>query len=76
MKKFLIEESGYYKISMTIEALNEEDAIDSIYGYLPRFIDVESDDREVTEVEEWEYLIYKIQNLRRCRLVLMPQLSM
>ena len=52
MKKFLIEESGYYKISMTIEALNEEDAIDKIYGYLPRFIDVESDDREVTEVEE------------------------
>ena len=53
MKKFLIEESGYYKISTTIEALNEEDAIDTIYGYLPRFIDVESDDREVTEVEEW-----------------------
>lgn len=53
MKKFLIEESGYYKISMTIEALNEEDSIDSIYGYLPRFIDVESEDREVTEVEEW-----------------------
>ena len=52
MKKFLIEESGYYKISMTIEALNEEDAIDTIYGYLPRFIDVESDDREVTEVDE------------------------
>lgn len=52
MKKFLIEESGYYKISTTIEALNKEDAIDTIYGYLPRFIDVESDDREVTEVDE------------------------
>ena len=51
-RKYLVEESGYYKISMTIEALNEEDAIDTTYGYLPRFIDVESDDREVTEVEE------------------------
>lgn len=69
MKKFLIEESGYYKISMTIEALNEEDAIDTIYGYLPRFIDVESDDREVTEVEEWEYLVYKMKNLKICRWV-------
>lgn len=52
MKKFLIEESGSYKISTEVEALNEEDAIDTIYGYLPRFIDVESDDREVTEVEK------------------------
>ena len=52
MKKFLIEESGYCEISMTIEALNEEDAIDTIYGYLPRFINVESDDREVTAVDE------------------------
>lgn len=69
MKKFLIEESGYYKISMTIEALNEEDAIDTIYGYLPRFIDVESDDREVAEVEEWEYLVYKMKNLKKCRWV-------
>ena len=54
MTKFLIEESGYYKISTKVEALNEEDAIDTIYGYLPRFIDVESDDREVTVVEEWK----------------------
>lgn len=54
MTKFLIEESGYYKIRMEVEALNEDGAIDTIYGYLPRFIDVESDDREVTEVEEWE----------------------
>lgn len=50
MKKFLIEESGSYKITMEVIALNEEDAIDTIYGYLPRFIDVEPDDREVTEV--------------------------
>lgn len=50
MKKFLIEESGSYKISMTIEALNEEDAVDRLYDELPMFIDVESDDREVTEV--------------------------
>ncbi|MDU1582113.1 MAG: hypothetical protein E6864_00010 [Peptoniphilus harei] len=52
MKKFLIEESGYYKIRMEVIALNEEDAVDTIYGYLPMFIDVESDDREVTEVNE------------------------
>jgi|GEM_PF-3194189 len=52
MKKFLIEESGYYKIRNEIRALDEEDAIETVYGYLPRFIDVEADDREVTEVEE------------------------
>lgn len=57
MKKFLIEESGSYKIKMEVIALNEEDAVDTIYGYLPRFIDVESDDREVTEVEEWKLKI-------------------
>lgn len=54
MKKFLIEESGSYKIKMEVEALNEEDAIERVYLYLPRFIDVESDDREVTEVEKWK----------------------
>ena len=52
MKKFLIEESGTYKIKMEVKALNEKDAIERVYLYLPRFIDVESDDREVTEVEE------------------------
>ena len=52
MKKFIVEESGYYKIRKEVIALNEEDAIDTIYGYLPRFIDVESDDREITEVGE------------------------
>ena len=52
MKKFLIEESGYYKISMEVEALNEDDAMDKVYGYLPRFIDVERDDREVTELSD------------------------
>lgn len=52
MKKFLIEESGSYKIKMEVRALNEDDAIDKIYGYLPRFIDVKSDDREIIEVEE------------------------
>ncbi len=69
MKKFIVEESGYYKIRKEVIALNEEDAIDTIYGYLPRFIDVESDDREITEVEEWEYLIYKTKNLKICRWV-------
>ena len=52
MTKFLIEESGSYKIKTEVIALNEEDAVETIYEYLPRFIDVESDDREVTEVEE------------------------
>lgn len=52
MKKFLIEESGSYKIRMEVIAINEEDAIDTAYGYLPRFIDVESDDREIIEVLE------------------------
>lgn len=52
MKKFLIEESGHYKISMEVEALNEDDAIDVVYEYLPNFIDFESDDREVTELSD------------------------
>lgn len=52
MKKILIEESGTYKIKTEIIAGNEEDAIDTIYGYLPRFIDVECDDREIIEVEK------------------------
>ena len=69
MKKFLIEESGTYKIKMEVKALNEKDAIERVYLYLPRFIDVESDDREVTEVEEWEYLVYKMKNLKKCRWV-------
>lgn len=38
--------------------------------------DTDLKDFEIIEVEEWEYLIYKIQNLKKCRLVLMPQLSM
>ncbi len=52
MKKFLIEESGSYKIKMEVIALNEEDAIDTIYGYLPMFIDVESEDREITSLND------------------------
>ncbi len=52
MKKFLIEESGIYKIKMEVIASNEEDAIDTIYGYLPMFIDVESDDREITSLND------------------------
>lgn len=54
MKKFYIEENGSYKIKMEVRALNEDDAIDTLYGYLPRFIDVESDDRKIQEVEEWK----------------------
>ena len=52
MKKFIVEESGSYKIKMEVIALNEEDAVDTVYGYLPMFIDVESDDREVTEIDD------------------------
>lgn len=33
-----------------VQVLVAKVEIDTIYGYLPRFIDVESDDREVTEV--------------------------
>lgn len=52
MTKFYIEESGSYKIRMKIIAENEDDAVDVLYSYLPSFIDVESEDREATEVKE------------------------
>lgn len=52
MKKFIVEESGSYKIKKEVIAFNKEDAIDTIYGYLPMFIDVESDDRKVTEIDD------------------------
>lgn len=52
MKEFLIKESGRYEIKMKVIALNKEDAVNTVYGYLPMFIDVESADREVTEVEK------------------------
>lgn len=51
MKKFYIEESGIYKIRTEIIAENEEDAIDVLYSYLPMFIDVESNDREIEEMK-------------------------
>lgn len=51
MKKFYIEESGYYKIRKIIRAENDEQAIDFLYSYLPSFIEVESADREI---QEWE----------------------
>lgn len=50
MKKFYIEESGYYKIRTEIIAENKEDAIDVLYSYLPSFIDVENDDRDIEEM--------------------------
>ena len=52
MTKFYIEESGSYKIRTEIIAEDENDAVDVLYSYLPSFIDVESEDREVTKVEE------------------------
>lgn len=51
MKKFYIKESGNYKVKAEIIAENEEDAIDVLYSYLPMFIDVESNDREIEEMK-------------------------
>lgn len=51
MTKFYIEESGYYKISMEVIAENDEDAIGVVYSYLPSFIEVESNDTAVQEME-------------------------
>lgn len=51
MKKFYVEESGYYKISTEITAENDEDAIDVLHSHLPSFIEVESNDSAVQEME-------------------------
>ena len=52
MKKFLVEESGYYKIRMEVEAKDEDEAEEKVYDCLPGFVDFESCDIEITEVEE------------------------
>lgn len=52
MKKFYIEESGYYKIRTVILGESEDEALEELYNNLPDFIDVESDDRDIQEVEE------------------------
>lgn len=52
MKKFLVEESGYYKIRMKVEAKDEYEAQEKAYDCLPNFVDFESQDIEVTEVED------------------------
>ena len=52
MKKFYVEESGYYKINTEVIALNEEDAISIVYKYIPQYINIEAEDRGITEVEE------------------------
>ncbi len=51
MKEFYIEESGNYKIKMKIIAENENDAVNVLYSYLPSFIEVENDDRNIQEVK-------------------------
>lgn len=51
MKKFYIEESGYYKIRTVILGESEDEALDILYSYLPSFIEVESNDSEVEEIE-------------------------
>lgn len=50
MKKFLVEESGYYKFMMEVEAEDEDEAEDKAYDCLPDFVDFETQDIEVTEV--------------------------
>lgn len=52
MKKFLVEESGYYKFMMEVEAEDEDEAEEKVCDYLPGFVDFESCDIEVTEVED------------------------
>ncbi len=53
-KKFLIKESGTYKINMEIEAPIEENAVDKLYECLPKFIDVEPKNRGITEANQKE----------------------
>lgn len=57
MTNYYIEESGYYKITKDIEADNKEEAIVRYEEWLDNefysgYIDLESNDREVTEAEE------------------------
>lgn len=51
MKKFYVEESGYYKISTEVIAENDEEAMDILYSQLPSFIEVESNDNAIQELE-------------------------
>lgn len=51
MKKFYIEESGYYKIRTVILGESEDEALEELYDNLPDFIDIERDDREIEEME-------------------------
>lgn len=57
MTNYYFEESGYYKITKNIEADSKERAIKDYEDWLDDefysgYIDLESNDREVTEVEE------------------------
>lgn len=57
MKNYYIEESGQYKIRKHIDAYNKEGAIEDYEDWLNEefysgYIELESKDREVTEVEE------------------------
>lgn len=57
MKKFLIEESGYYKVSKIISAKNEGKAIKEYEDWLnyklySGDIDLDRDDREVTKLSD------------------------
>ena len=57
MKKFLIEESGYYKVNKYISAKNEEEAIKEYedwlnYEFYSGYIDLDRDDREITELSD------------------------
>lgn len=57
MKNYLIEESGHYKIRKYIDAYNKEGAIEDYEDWLNEefysgYIDLESNDRQVTEVRK------------------------
>lgn len=57
MKNYYFEESGHYKIRKYIDADNKEGAIEDYEDWLNEefysgYIELESKDREVTEVEE------------------------
>lgn len=56
MKMFLIEESGQYKIRMSVQAETKEEALekfeDIIYEEIPLYLNLESND---TEVEDFNW---------------------
>lgn len=56
MKKYCIKESGYYQINATIEAIDENDAMNKVYDKLPNFINLQGTYYETNEVKMAEKL--------------------